>query len=70
MGKITASLPERSSTEASFHADTELDKREPVEVIWKDNNLLSLRSRTSRALIYANPFDDEGEEIIPRVRRL
>ena len=42
---------------------------QPIEVLWGDNNVLSLRSRTPCALIYKNLFDDEGEEIIPRAWR-
>ena len=38
----------------------------PVEVLGEDNGVLSLKLLTRpRALIYANLFDDEGEEIIP-----
>ena len=41
----------------------------PVEVLCGDNDVLSLRSRTSHTLIYPNRLDDEGEEIIPRAWR-
>jgi hypothetical protein len=42
---------------------------QPVEMLWEDNNVLSLTPRTPRAPICANLFDNKGEKIIPRAWR-
>jgi hypothetical protein len=57
---------ERNVLPTSMRSGTNI---QPIEVLWGDNNVLSLRSRTPCALIYKNLFDDEGEEIIPRAWR-
>jgi hypothetical protein len=44
--------------------------RQPVGALGKTTKFSTVKPRTSRALIYANLFDGEGEEIIPRALRL
>jgi hypothetical protein len=65
MREIAASLPKdlrekRSSTVMQTGTNVQ-----PVEVLREDNNVLSLSSRTPRALIYAKLFDDEVEKDHP-----
>ena len=70
MREIAASLPretsDRKGPSTSLRNGTEPPAgRDALE----DNEGLSVKPRTACALIYANLFDDESEEIIPRVLR-